>query len=142
MQDEEQKPLSPEAARVLRRIFVWAVVAMVAVGVGAYFIGSWAALAPVVIWGGFLAFSVRKIMRLYSEEPAPSGAARELPGPAAVHPGASVHERVIAGLLFLGFFGVAIWLFAEGHQLYAQVPVLLAMISLGGYLKWTRRRAE
>ncbi len=142
MEQKEPGALSPEIARLLRRIFVSAAIAMVAIGAGAYFTGTWVALAAVFVWGCFLAVSTRRILRLYADEQADSAQGRDSLGPAAVLPEAPLsHHRLAAGLVFLALVAVAVALFAEGYELYAQVPVLLAMLLVGAYIKWTGRRA-
>jgi fatty acid desaturase len=139
----DQEALGPEIARLLTRVFVAAAVALVMVGVGVYTTGSWAFIGAIFAWGGFLAFSVRKIMSVYADEQmsAAAGDGQALLRPAAERPEARVSRGALgAAFVVLVLMIVGIVLFAGGHPLYAQGPVVLIIIIAGVYTRRSRRR--
>ena len=142
VQRTEQPALSPAIARVLRRVFVSAGVALVGIGVAAFVSGTFVIEGVILVaWASYLVLSARKMMRMHAAEEALARAgpaqleqlasaqpeARTSPGTAAV--------ALAGALIVLG--GIA--LFTEGHELYAQGAVVLFVILVGAWLRTLRR---
>ena len=144
MQRNEQPALSPAIARVLRRVFVSTGVAFVGIGVGVYVSGTFAIEGVILVaWAAYLAWSARKMMRMYAEEEALARAGQAQPEqPASAQPEARPSPGTLAVAL-AGALIVAggIALFTEGHELYAQGAVVLFVILVGAWRVRTHRRA-